>query len=43
MEHLLLRSKCSILPNIFKTIEIKKKLGENIWKSELFIESDAMF
>ena len=43
MEHLLLRSKCSIFHNIFKTIEMQKLFLENIWKFELFIENDAMF
>ena len=43
MEHLLLRSKCSIFLNIFKTIKMLKYFSENIWKFELFIENDAMF
>ena len=41
MEHLL---KCSFFDNIFKTIEMKKKIFlEYIWKFELFIENDTMF
>ena len=44
MEHVLLRSKCSIFHSIFKTIEKEKKyFFDNIWKFELFIENDAMF
>ena len=43
MEHFLLRSKCSIFHNIFQTIEISKLILENIWKFELFIESDTVF
>ena len=43
MEHLLLRSKCSIFHDIFKTIEMWKIFLENIWKFESFIETDAMF
>ena len=44
MEHLLMRSKCSIFHDIFKTIAMWKIFfGKYLKKFELFIESDAMF